>query len=212
MLSGDLLNHLRLRLRVMGLPTMLDELLLVYIDNAYKSFVAAMEGVPDEETLTVLATTTTIALPDYILKIKAAEDADGKDVMIVNRGDTKGTDLRKRMSLQGDISHLVIGTKPNIAHPAYIPEVDTELLLDIDRMPKVSVIDPTADLADVDDLYQLDLLDGAVAEVLKINPDPNLRAEAGEYEGRMLAKAAVARKAKARSKSKRTRVVRYNGL
>lgn len=220
MIAGELLNHLRMKLTSLGLPLPFDQLLLTYIDNAYKGFVNGMGGVADEYDLTVPANTMEVTLPTYVLKIKSAERADGKFVDVINRADTRQEVTAKygsgqqgiRFGVPGEIRFLMIGTKPNVAKVASTPTVDTQLIIDIDRLPVAPLAALTDVVTDVGDVWQLNILDGAVASVMRNNPDPNVRAQAGAYDTMMAEAYGKARKEKQRAKSKLTRVVRYGGI
>lgn len=209
MTTGELLNHLRLKLTVMGLPLLVDAPLISFINNAYVSFVSAMGGVPDEETLTVPANATEVAIPAYVLKIKSAQRADGDFVEVLNRADTRQKNF---IGVPGELKYLIVGTKAGYAKVAYAPLVDTVITIDVDRLPKATLANKTDQLPDVSATWQLDLLDSAVEQVMRMNPDPAIRNRALDFKATFLASAAMARKEKDRIKSKQVRTVRYGGL
>ena len=212
MTTGDLLNHLRMRLASMGLTVLIDPVLIMYLDNAYSLFVKEMGGVSDEEEITVGAEDTEFVVPDYVLKVKSAGLADGSFPQIINRGDTKLSEFNTMFGKTGEIRYILIGTKKGIAKIAYSPVVDTVLTLDVDRLPVAPLVETTDTVNDVPKLFQLDVVDLAVAQVLGINPDPKIRAQAPGFEARGYAKAREARDVKAREQSKVVREVAYGGI
>lgn len=209
---GDLLNHVRMRLVKLGLSIPFESLLISYLDNAYKSFVNGMQGVPDEETVNLLVGDTELVLPGYVLKVKSAERSDGETVEVVNRSDTRNSQKHIDFTRQGDVRYLMIGTKPNIAKVAYIPQVNTTLHLDVDRLPKTSLNDKNDAVDDVGDVWQLSLVDGVMAMLLKNELDPVLAKKGESFEADFTVAFTKARSEKTRAKSKVTRVVSYGGL
>ncbi len=212
MTTGDLLNHLRMRLATMGLTNLFDAVLITYLDNAYSLFVKEMGGVSDEEEITVLAGDSEVATPDYILKFKAAQLPDTTFPKIINRGDARTGEFNELYGKPGEIKYVLIGTKKNTAKVAYSPLVDTIITFDVDRLPKTPIALIADPVDDVPKTYQLDIVDLAVAQVLGINPDPKIRAQAPGFEARGYAKAHEARDQKAREQSKVVREVAYGGI
>lgn len=210
--AGDLLNHLRGRLVSVGATVPPEFVLFFHLDNAYRSFVAAIEGVPDEIEVDVDANSNEVELPEYILKIKSVQRPDRRFVEVISRADSRINLFDSKAAIPGEIEMLLLGARPNFGQVACRPIVTTTLFLDVDRLPKVTLQKKTDALSDVSLLWQQNLLDDAVAQILKTSRDANLRAQASGYEAVFRDACAAARREKARAKSKAARVVAYGGL
>lgn len=217
-LSG-LLDHLRMRLFSMGIQAPFDPLLITYIDNAYKSFVNGIGGVPDEEIIEVVAGTDTVTIPSYVLKIKSAALDDGTFIQVVNRADTRLDTTTKygaekqgiKFGESGEIRYLMIGVKRGEARVAGVPLVNTNVVLDVDRIPKTTLTSLSDTTGDVGDVWQLNMLDGAIAMSMRNHENANVRAQSAAFDASFNASIQAARKEQARAKSKVNRIVRYGG-
>lgn len=213
MTVGDLLKHLRMRLTALGVAIPFEPVLIAYIDDAYRAFVNGMDGVADEITLTVPAGSIEIALPTYILRIKSAQrNSDAADVEVINRADTRNKELKIAFGTPGPIKYLMIGTKPNVAKVAFSPETNTDITLDVDRLPVAPLTTAADTLDDVPSSWHLRMLDHAVAAALFNSTNEALRRKVGDYISMFESSVARARREKGRAKSKMMRVVNYGGL
>lgn len=208
----QLLNHSRLRLTKMGLGGLIDAVLLDYLNTAYTSYVGLMKGVSDEEDVTVVAGATEITLPDYVLKIKSAQLSDGTFVDVINRSDTRVSEFNKEFGKAGEVRKVLVGTKGRVCKVAYSPETDTVITFDVDRLPATDLVDTTDIPDDLLPNKHVDLIDSVIAQVLGSHPDPSVRQQKDEFEGRFAANASISRKEKERFKSKVVREVVYGGL
>ena len=209
---GDLLNHTRMKLTSMGLSGLVDKVLISYADDAYNKFVGELEGVSDEEEIEVIAGATEVELPEYVLKIKSAQLSDGSFINVYNRSDTMVNDFNRQFGKEGEITSILIGTKPNAFKVAGSPVEDTTITLDVDRLPRKALAGKSDSLSDVSVKWQLELMDMIVARVLMNSPDADLRAQAPGFESRFYKAARDARSEKSRSSSKVVRMVEYGGL
>lgn len=210
--TGDLLNHLRMRLTTMGLIPPIDPILITYLNNAYTLFVKEMGGVSDELQVVLAAGATEFTIPDYVLKLKAVTIPDQEPPTILNRADARALEFENMYGKTGEITYLLIGTKKGVGKVAYSPVAETTMTFDIDRLPTVELTTTSSSVDDVHHLYQLDLLHLAVAQVLSHSVDAKLRAQAADFERAGYIKAREAKDQKAREQSKTVREVAYGGI
>jgi len=208
MTAGELLNHLNLKTASIGLPQLVNAVSMVYLNAAYKAFVTGIGGVYDEITINLVATEVNVILPSYVLKVKAARDADGDFVKVYNRGDTEKLET---LPANGTLRYLLIGVKPGLIRVVDTPVANTTITLDVDRAPIASLV-AADEASDVALRWQIDMLDYAVAHNAMLSPDPKIRAQAGAFEARFNLNVTTARRERIREKSKPTRVVAYGGL
>jgi hypothetical protein len=203
----QLLNLLNGATAGMELPRLIDMHQIPFLDNAYKQFINQIDGVPDEEELSFMPGDTEIALPSYVMRVKHAMLSDGRTLKILNRSDARGLNVQT-----GEIKGLILGVKTGYAKVFDIPDVDTTVLLDVDRMPKQSLEDYEDEPSDIADRWHNSLVDFATAQVMRLSPNPNVRSAADRYEQRFDQAAFAAKRDKALAKSKQFRAVHYGGI
>jgi len=210
MTAGELLNHFNMKTSSMGLPRVLEGVALDYLNDAYRLFVAGIDGVPDEEEIALEIGETEIVLPPYVLKVRSAIRADGRFIKIVNRLDTETTTAVVDSGL-GAIKYFMLGAKQGVMRVVESPIAAETVLLDVDRLPR-ALLTATSALSDIAELRQLGLADKMVAHAMMLNPDPKIRSQADGFELRFTAGIIGARKEKSRVKSKPARLMAYGGI
>lgn len=194
-----------------GMPAHVDEVLTSYLRNAYQAFVSDIDGVPDEEEIDVSIGDDEITLPSYVLKIKSAQLSDGTFLTVLNRSDARNKNLNARVGTPGELRYLIIGSTPNLARLAGQPVKADTITLDVDRLPKQKLAIGTTEIPDVSDVYQLDVVAYALAQIMLLNYDARINQMAQQQFAKYQAAVSDARKAKARAASKKTRIVNYGG-
>lgn len=209
---GELLDHLRARLLTIGAPQLPNKILIGHINNAYREFVAGMEGVPDEIEVELTEGVSEAELDRNVLKIKSAANAAGRTIRVVNRGDTEYADSASYMDKPGEVRVLLIGHKQNTFKVGGVPMTNTTIRLDVDRLPLAPLVLVTDDPSDIRDTYHLDMLEGAVYRIARMSSAPEVKAAADDAYMLFSAAFTKARAAKSRVASKSVRTVAYGGL
>lgn len=209
---GELLDHLRARLLTVGAPQLPNKILIGHINNAYREFVAGMEGVPDEIEVHLVEGTSEAELDRNVLKIKSAANAQGQPIRVVNRGDTEYSESAKYMDKPGEVRVLLIGHKQNTFKVGGVPVEGTTIRLDVDRLPKAPLTLVENEPVDIQDTFHLDMLEGAVYRIARMSSAPEVRAAADEALMLFTTAYTKARSAKIRVASKPVRTVAYGGL
>lgn len=209
---GELLDHLRARLLTIGAPQLPNKILIGHINNAYREFVAGMEGVPDEVEVELAEGVSEAELDRNVLKIKSAANAAGRTIRVVNRGDTEYADSASYMDKPGEVRVLLIGHKQNTFKVGGVPMADTTIRLDVDRLPLVALEQITDEPTDVRDTFHLEMLEGAVYRIARMSNAAEVKMAADDAYVLFTAAFTKARSAKSRAASKTVRTVNYGGL
>lgn len=210
--TGDLLNHLRMRLTMMGEVPPIDPILITYLNEAYNTFVGEMGGVSDELVVDLQAGATEFPIPDYVLKLKAVHAPNQGPPKIINRAEATTQGFEQMFGKLGEIRYILLGSKRGVGKLAGSPTVDTTLTFDVDRLPVDELTTSASTLDDVHPLYQMDLLHLAVAQALSHSADVKRRSQAESFEMVGRVKARAARDQKSREQSTLTREIAYGGI
>jgi hypothetical protein len=163
--SGDLLDQLRLDLRD-TVQTYLwsDAELYRYIDEAQKMFCRLTGGLADATSevarMELVAGERFATLSPLVLKLRAAFNADGKKIEIVNFEDLEFDDskgLPLFTDTPGVVNKLVVGMEPNQVRVINTPTEDATLSLIVYRLPLEEIEGSGQDL-EIDEQHHIAIL------------------------------------------------------
>jgi hypothetical protein len=205
----QLLNLLNGRIAAMGMPRFIDEALIPMLDNAYKQFVNLQGGVSDVEEFEFFTGENELPLPSYVMRLKGVRLADNTEVKILNRADTINAPTPPA---DGKIHYMLTGVKYGYVSIVNTPLEPVVLYVDVERLPKKSLEKASDVPSDIAETWQNTLTDSALAEIMQLSPNQNVRAQSKEYEARFRDAAFSAKRDKALIKSKPVRSVQYGGI
>ena len=143
-----------------------DELILRYFDEAQTAFCRQTDGIPDKILVTVSAGSNRLRFNPRIKKVRAATipGSHSLELMSVEQA-------RPSRESSGVPRTIVMGTNKGTAEVHPTPTVDTQVLLDVLRLPLNDITHPS-DESEVDDIYATDLMMFALYRAYS-RPDPD---------------------------------------
>lgn len=155
-----------------------DELILRYFDEAQMAFCRQTDGIPDKVLVTVPAGSNRLRFSPRIKKVRAATipGSHALELMSVEQA-------RPVRESSGTPRIIVMGTSKGAAEVYPAPMEDTQVLLDVLRLPLGNITHPS-DESEVDDVYATDLMMFALYRAYS-RPDPDTmdRARADYFRG-----------------------------
>ncbi len=134
-----------------------------YMNDAYSMLVRLTQGIPDADSeateVQIVANDGHGELHPSILRIMSAtRRSDGAEIKVINATDLSAYKRLASLRESGRVEYMLVGSKPHACRWVGVPLTDDVCDLTVYRLPLVPITGPGQQLAEVEDMHHIHLL------------------------------------------------------